>query len=76
MTYLLDIMHAMGLDPSRTTKEELEACPARLTCQWCESSRARYYAECNDTPPACKGTIYSWEAAVRVPVPMLQWLHC
>ncbi|KAI0753833.1 hypothetical protein C8Q74DRAFT_343132 [Fomes fomentarius] len=51
MTYLLDIMDAMGLDPSRTTKEELEACPARLRCTWCESSRARYYAERNETPP-------------------------
>ncbi len=71
--YLSQIMCAMGLDPSRTTVEELQASPVRLRCRKCQSARARY-VERNEVPPPGMSKIYSWEAAVRVPAP-LPWLR-
>ncbi|KAI0753844.1 hypothetical protein C8Q74DRAFT_1393272 [Fomes fomentarius] len=57
LRYLSEIMHAMGLDPLRTTQEELDTCPARLGCRPCEKTRI----ECNEVPPFSK--TYSSEAA-------------
>ncbi|KAI0753847.1 hypothetical protein C8Q74DRAFT_1393285, partial [Fomes fomentarius] len=58
LRYLSEIMHAMGLDPLRTTQEELDTCPARLGCRPCEKTRI----ECNEVPPFSK--TYSSEAAL------------
>ncbi|KAI0753869.1 hypothetical protein C8Q74DRAFT_345030 [Fomes fomentarius] len=58
MYHLSYIMVAMGLDPSRTTQGELDACPARLGCRRCEKTRI----ERNEVPRFSK--TYSWEAAL------------
>ncbi|KAI0753863.1 hypothetical protein C8Q74DRAFT_1307684 [Fomes fomentarius] len=58
LRYLSEIMHAMGLDPLRTTQEELDACPARLGCRRCEKTRI----ERNEVPRFSE--TYSWEAAL------------
>ncbi len=67
--YLSQVMRTMGLDPSRTTEEELQASPAQLRCRECQSDRARY-VERNKIPPYGMSKIHSWEAAMRATTPL------
>lgn len=62
MLCMLDIVKAIGLDPSRTTVEELQACLARLRCKSCELDTVG--------SPAGMSKTYSWDAAVSVTAPM------
>ncbi|KAI0753822.1 hypothetical protein C8Q74DRAFT_1340503 [Fomes fomentarius] len=62
--YLRNIMETMGLDPSRTTTEELQACSARLRCTWCESDTTGS-AACKPGSSTGMVNVYSWEAALK-----------
>ncbi|KAI0753828.1 hypothetical protein C8Q74DRAFT_1222360 [Fomes fomentarius] len=74
MLSLRNIMETMGLDPLRTTAEELQACSARLRCRWCEVETARrsdHDIGCVSSSSSSErsrtviATIYSWEAALH-----------
>ena len=50
------IVAALGLDPARATRDDLERCEARLWCRVCSS-------------PTTTRKVYTWEAAVRLCFP-------
>ncbi|KAI0753868.1 hypothetical protein C8Q74DRAFT_344960 [Fomes fomentarius] len=62
--YLSEILCVMGLDPWRTTEEDLQASPARLRCILCQSYRERH-VQCMEVPPPHLSRTYSWEAALH-----------